>query len=227
MAGASDKPIAVSRAAAANFIIAITKSVAAGVTGSSAMLSEGIHSVVDTGNQLLILLGIHRSKRGADESHPFGYGKELYFWSLIVAMLLFGIGGGMSFYEGIRHLRHPSELGDPPGLCGARYRRGGRVGSLMAGAPQLLKTRGERSLWCALRESKDPAVFYCPGRRHCRDARAHRRVFGHLLWSRPQHAHARRRRLPCYRHHLGASSGVFGLREQGLVHRGGDRPQCG
>ncbi len=161
---AGEKPIAVYGAAAANGIIAITKFVAAGFTGSSAMAAEGIHSVVDTGNQLLILFGIKRSKTPADERHPFGYGKELYFWSLIVAMLLFGIGGGMSMYEGIRHFRHPSELGDPTWnywVLGIAL-----VVESVAwwlALKELLKSQGERSLWQALRESKDPAVFIVLG----------------------------------------------------------------
>ena len=164
MAGPADKPTAVYAAAGANFIIAVTKFVAAGVTGSSAMLSEGVHSVVDTGNQLLILLGIRRSTRPADDRHPFGYGKELYFWSLIVAMLLFGIGGGISFYEGVRHLRHPSEMGDPTWnyvVLGIAV-----VVEFFAwwiALRALLATRGERSVWRALRESKDPAVFIVLG----------------------------------------------------------------
>ena len=161
---AGEKPIAVYGAAAANGVIAITKFVAAGFTGSSAMAAEGIHSVVDTGNQLLILFGIRRSKTPADERHPFGYGKELYFWSLIVAMLLFGIGGGMSIYEGIRHFRHPAELGDPTWnywVLGIAL----VVESIAwwLALKELLKSQGERSLWRALRESKDPAVFIVLG----------------------------------------------------------------
>ncbi|MCB0036092.1 MAG: cation transporter [Anaerolineales bacterium] len=108
----SEKPIAVYGAMAANFIIALSKFVAAAVTGSSVMLSEGIHSVADRGNQGLILLGLRRSQKPAGAQHPFGHGQELYFWGLIVAIILFGLGGGLSIYERVIYIRHPSEL-DP------------------------------------------------------------------------------------------------------------------
>lgn len=96
-----------------NSLISITKFVAAGITGSSAMLSEGIHSLVDTGNQGLLLMGLAKAKKPADERFPFGHGKEIYFWSFIVAILIFAVGAGISIYEGIHHLIHPAEMKDP------------------------------------------------------------------------------------------------------------------
>ena len=105
--------LAIYAAIAANVAIAVTKLAVASITGSSAMLSEGIHSSVDSFNGVLLLVGIRLSQRPATPEHPFGHGKELYFWSLIVAVLIFGLGGGISFYEGVQHIRHPEPLHDP------------------------------------------------------------------------------------------------------------------
>src|SRR6476469_5468191 len=109
----AESKFAVYGALAANVAIAATKFTVAALSGSSAMLSEGIHSTVDAGNGLLLLVGLNRSQRGASIEHPFGHGKELYFWSLIVAVLIFGVGGGVSAYEGVLHVIDPVPLEDP------------------------------------------------------------------------------------------------------------------
>ena len=96
-----------------NALIAVTKFGASMVTGSSAMLAEGIHSLVDTGNQGLLLYGLHRAKRPADDKFPFGYGKEVYFWSFVVAILIFALGSGISLYEGVLHIVHPEPVESP------------------------------------------------------------------------------------------------------------------
>ena len=111
MAGSSKKVILA--ALVGNGLIAITKFIAAAITGSSAMLSEGIHSLVDTGNQLLLLHGMKQSKKPADERFPFGHGKEVYFWSFVVAILVFALGAGISIYEGVRHILHPTPISSP------------------------------------------------------------------------------------------------------------------
>jgi cation diffusion facilitator family transporter len=108
MAGSSK--IAIYGAIVANSAIAVSKFVAAFFTGSSAMLSEGIHSLVDTGNGILLLVGIRLSQQPPDEKHPFGYGKEIFFWSFVVAILVFALGGGIAIYEGVAHLLQPRPL---------------------------------------------------------------------------------------------------------------------
>ena len=158
MSGSAKKTIYA--AMAANFAIAVTKFFAASVTGSSAMLSEGIHSVVDTGNELLLLLGIKLSKKPADDSHPFGYGQELYFWTLIVSLFIFAIGGGMSIYEGIEHVRHPEPLSDPfwsYAVLGLAVIFEGY--SWNVALQEFLATKNEDSFWDAVRASKDPTIF--------------------------------------------------------------------
>ncbi len=156
-----ENPVTVYGALAANLIIAIAKFGAAFLTGCSAMIAEGIHSLVDTGNELLLLLGLHRSRRPPDALHPFGHGKELYFWSLMVAVLLFAIGGGMSVYEGILHLIHPSEISDPLWnyiVLGVAFISEGISWGIALHT--LLKRQGSKDgLWRAIRKSKDPSVF--------------------------------------------------------------------
>ena len=112
MSSSNSSKISLYGGIATNVAIALSKFVAAYVTGSSAMLSEGIHSLVDTGNGGLLLYGTAQSQLPPDAKHPFGRSKELYFWSLIVAMLVFSVGGGMSFYEGIKHILHPQSMED-------------------------------------------------------------------------------------------------------------------
>ena len=102
-------------ALASNLLIGLAKFVAAAISGSSAMLSEGVHSLVDSINQLLLLYGMHRAKVPPDVTHPFGHGRELYFWSFVVALLVLSMGAGVAFYEGIAHLRQPHPF-DAPAL---------------------------------------------------------------------------------------------------------------
>ncbi len=109
---ASGSKLAIFASITANLLIAILKFIASVFTGSAAMLSEGIHSVIDTTNGLLLLWGIRKSKKKPDELHPFGYGKEIYFWSFVVAIFIFSLGGGVAIYEGIHNLRHPGEHDD-------------------------------------------------------------------------------------------------------------------
>jgi len=154
------KPIAVYGAMAANFLIAATKFAAALVTGSSSMLSEGIHSLADTGNQGLLLLGNRRSAKPSDHMHPFGYGQELYFWSLVVAIILFGLGGGMSIYEGVSHILQSRPLEDPFWnyiTLGLAFLFEGA--SFIIALRELLRVKGEESIWQAVHASKDPTIF--------------------------------------------------------------------
>jgi cation diffusion facilitator family transporter len=159
----SDSRLAVVAAIVGNLIIAIIKFVAAAITGSSAMISEGIHSIVDTGNGCLVLLGMNRAKQPADESHPFGYSKSLYFWTHIVAVSIFGIGGGMSLYEGVSHIRHVvpgAQMGDPTAayiVLAISFLVEG--GSFTVAIKQFLQARGDMGAWQFIKHSKDPSLY--------------------------------------------------------------------
>ncbi len=147
-------------ALAGNSLIAIIKFMAAAYTGSSAMLSEAIHSVVDTGNQGLLLYGMKRAKRPADEHHPFGYGMEIYFWSFVVAIMVFAVGAGVSFYEGFHKILHPETISNPLinylVLGFAMIFEGS---ALYIAFKEFGKVRGNFGLFEAVRRSKDPTLF--------------------------------------------------------------------
>ncbi len=143
-----------------NFLIAITKFAAAAMTQSSAMMSEGIHSMVDTVNQMLLLYGLKRSERPPDKEFPFGHGKELYFWSFVVAILIFAVGAGVSIYEGIRHVLHPTPIESPH----VNYIVLG-LAMLFEGAAWVFALRefsehkGRKGYIRAVQEGKDPTLF--------------------------------------------------------------------
>ncbi|MES2265259.1 MAG: cation diffusion facilitator family transporter [Bacteroidota bacterium] len=147
-------------ALAANLLIAVTKFIAGGFTNSSSMISEGIHSMVDTVNQVLLLYGLKRSHKKPDISHPFGYGRELYFWSFIVSILIFGLGGGISIYQGVNHIIKPEELGDPFWnyivLASSFVFEGA---SLVIAIKEFNQVRNGQSWWSAIIKSKDPSSF--------------------------------------------------------------------
>ncbi len=158
-----ESKIAVIAAVVGNLAIAVIKFVAAGITGSSAMLSEGIHSLVDTGNGGLMLLGLKEARKPADQMHPFGYGKELYFWTLVVSVSIFGIGGGVSLYEGITHLIHvtPDILNTSPVtnyivLALATVIEGA---SFMVAFKQFNLARGKQGIWQYVITAKDPSTY--------------------------------------------------------------------
>ena len=144
-----------------NLLIAVIKFTASAFTGSSAMLTEGIHSVVDTGNGLLMLLGVYKSRKPPDEAHPFGHGRELYFWSMVVAFSIFGVGGGVSVYEGIVHLSRPAaEIVSPVwnyATLGAAFLF--ESITWMFGWKAFAKTRRGRRVLRTIHESKDPTSF--------------------------------------------------------------------
>lgn len=151
---------AIYAAFAANLLIAITKFVAGGITRSASMISEGIHSVVDTLNQLLLLHGLRISRKPPDQTHPFGYGKELYFWSFIVSILIFSLGGGLSIYHGIQAIAEPVEQGKPTInyiVLGVSLLFEGI--SFVIATKEFREAKGELGWWEAVIRSKDPTSF--------------------------------------------------------------------
>ncbi|PCI70895.1 MAG: cation transporter [Piscirickettsiaceae bacterium] len=147
-------------ALAGNALISVTKFIAAFYSGSSAMLSEGIHSLVDTGNQGLLLHGLKKAQQPADEQFPFGHGKEIYFWSFVVAILIFAVGAGVSIYEGIHHIIAPTPLGDP---TLSFYVLG--LALLFEGAAwyfalrEFTRSKGKWGYIEAVKRGKDPSMF--------------------------------------------------------------------
>ncbi|MCB1682388.1 MAG: cation transporter [Alphaproteobacteria bacterium] len=143
-----------------NVMIAVTKFIAALITGSSAMISEGIHSLVDTGNQVLLLLGLKKAQKPPDERFPFGHGKEVYFWSFVVALLLFAMGSGLSIYEGIEHIRKPAEIHNPAlnyiVLSIAIFFE---ASSCYVAMTEFNKVRGDTDFINSIKQGKDPAFF--------------------------------------------------------------------
>lgn len=146
---------------AANLGIAIAKFIAAGITGSSAMLTEGVHSLVDSTNQLLLLYGQKRAQKPANALHPLGYGRELYFWSFVVAILVFALGAGVSVYEGILHILDPEDAGNPLVafvVLGIAFAL--EAGSTWAALQEFNASRGGRGWFKSIQDTKDaPTVI--------------------------------------------------------------------
>jgi len=158
MAGSSQKVILA--ALAGNSLIAISKFIAAGITGSSAMVSEGIHSVVDSGNQLLMLWGLRQARRPASAEFPFGHGKEIYFWGFVVAIMLFALGAGLSLYKGITHLDHPEPISEPMTnfiVLGVAIVF--EAATCWVALREFAKVKGRYGYFQAVKLGKDPSMF--------------------------------------------------------------------
>lgn len=158
----SSSKVSIYAAMFANIAIAIAKFAGAGISGSSAMLSEGIHSVVDSVNEILLLYGLKQSERGPDELHPLGHGQELYFWSLVVAVLIFSLGGGFSIYEGVQSFHDPEPSANPLVSYGVLG-----VAAIFEAIALTVSIREfnrqnpnrKSNLWTAMKRSKDPSSF--------------------------------------------------------------------
>jgi cation diffusion facilitator family transporter len=143
-----------------NLLIAGTKGVAATMSGSSAMLSESVHSFVDSGNEVLLLYGQHRAKKPPDGKHPLGYGREIYFWSFVVALLIFALGAGVSMYEGVIHIRHPEPM-ERPTINYVVYAISAifEAVSWWFGWKAFSRVMGDRGVLDTVKVSKDPTTF--------------------------------------------------------------------
>jgi cation diffusion facilitator family transporter len=156
----SGKKLVIYAALGGNLLVAATKFIAAALTGSSAMLSEGVHSLVDSGNQMLQLYGLRQSRAPADVARPLGYGREVYFWNFIVALLVFALGAGVSLYQGIVHMRNPKPMEDPTInyiVLGLAFAFEGF--SWWVALKTLRATKGPLGYFDAMRQSKDPSTF--------------------------------------------------------------------
>lgn len=158
MAGSSKKVIFA--ALIGNAIISVMKFAAAVFTGSSAMFSEGVHSLVDTGNQVLLLFGLRQAKKPADKRYPFGHGKEVYFWSFVVAILIFAVGSGLSIVKGLEHIKHPQVITDPivnyAVLIFALIVEGW---VFYIAIKEFNKVKGSKDYLQAIQQGKDPGLF--------------------------------------------------------------------
>lgn len=158
MAGSSKKVIFA--ALIGNAIISVMKFAAAVFTGSSAMFSEGVHSLVDTGNQVLLLFGLRQAKKPADKRYPFGHGKEVYFWSFVVAILIFAVGSGLSIVKGLEHIKHPQVITDPivnyAVLIFALIVEGW---VFYIAIKEFNKAKGSKDYLQAIQQGKDPGLF--------------------------------------------------------------------
>jgi len=160
MAGHAGSKRVIYAALAGNLAIALTKFAAAFFTGSSAMLSEGVHSLVDTGNGGLLLYGMHRAARPPDRTHPLGHGRELYFWSFIVALLVFALGAGVSLYEGVVHVMAPEPVVNAKVnyiVLGLSFLFEGS--SWLVALKEFRQQKGRQGWFQAVRRSKDPSVY--------------------------------------------------------------------
>ena len=159
MASASSKKV-IYAALVGNFLIALTKFIAFFMTKSSAMLSEGVHSVVDTSNQVLLLYGLRRAKKPADAQFPFGHGKEIYFWGFIVAIMIFTVGAGVSIYKGVHHLLHPVAIQNPTInyiVLALAFLFEGAAWYLAL--TEFIKAKGRWGYLEAVQRGKDPSMF--------------------------------------------------------------------